>query len=606
MQSIQPITQLLTRLWRHISPRRRRQFWLLLPLTVLASCSEILSISAVLPFLAVLTAPAKVFEHAAAQPIIQVFGLTGSEQLLLPLAIAFGAAALIAGTVRLLLLWVNTKLSFATGSDLSINIYRRTLYQPYLVHCVRNSSEVIGGISDKANSVIKNVILPVLTLVSASVILIAILMVLLLIEPVIALVTFGSFGMIYILLIRLTRKKLLLYSQCTASESVQVIKSLQEGLGGIRDVLIDGSQAVYCQIYRNANLRLCRAQGNSTFIGWGPRYGVEALGMICITVLAYMLVQKTNDIANVIPVIAMLALGAQRSLPAFQQIYGSWVNIQNGQAALQDMLNFLDQPMPDYADQPPSKLLPFEQSISLKRLAFRYDPQAPYVLKQVNLTIAKGSRVGFIGTTGSGKSTLLDIVMGLLPPTDGILEIDGQAIASGNQRAWQTHIAHVPQAIFLADSTVQENIALGVPKDKIDQDRVRKAAQQAQIADSIEGWPKQYQTYVGERGVRLSGGQRQRIGIARALYKQADVIIFDEATSALDSETELAVMQVIERLSEDLTLLIIAHRLATLKNCTQIVELSEGCIKRIGSYQDIMDQLPISSLKNNYNSQYVS
>lgn len=593
MQNTQPITQLLIRLWRHISPRRRRQFGLLLPLMVLASCSEILSIGAVLPFLAALTAPVKVFEHVAAQPIIQMFGLTGPEQLVLPLTIAFGAAALIAGTMRLLLLWVNTRLSFATGGDLSINIYRRTLYQPYLVHCARNSSEVIGGISEKANSVIKNIILPALTLVSASVILIAILMALLLVEPVIALVTFGSFGMIYVFLIRLTRKKLLLYSQCTARESVQVIKSLQEGLGGIRDVLIDGSQAVYCQIYRNANLRLCRAQGNSTFIGWGPRYGVEALGMICITVLAYILVQKTNDITNVIPVIAVLALGAQRSLPAFQQVYGSWVNIQNGQAALQDVLNFLDQPMPDYADQPPSKLLPFEQSISLKRLAFRYDPQAPYVLKQVNLTIAKGSRVGFIGTTGSGKSTLLDIVMGLLPPTDGILEIDGQAIASGNQRAWQAHIAHVPQAIFLADSTVQENIAFGVPMDQIDHERVKQAAQQAQIADSIEGWPKQYQTYVGERGVRLSGGQRQRIGIARALYKQADVIIFDEATSALDSETELAVMQVIERLSKDLTLLITAHRLTTLKNCTQIVELSEGCIKRVGSYQDIMDQLGI-------------
>ena len=593
MQNTQPITQLLIRLWRHISPRRRRQFGLLLPLMVLASCSEILSIGAVLPFLAALTAPVKVFEHVAAQPIIQMFGLTGPEQLVLPLTIAFGAAALIAGTMRLLLLWVNTRLSFATGGDLSINIYRRTLYQPYLVHCARNSSEVIGGISEKANSVIKNIILPALTLVSASVILIAILMALLLVEPVIALVTFGSFGMIYVFLIRLTRKKLLLYSQCTARESVQVIKSLQEGLGGIRDVLIDGSQAVYCQIYRNANLRLCRAQGNSTFIGWGPRYGVEALGMICITVLAYILVQKTNDITNVIPVIAVLALGAQRSLPAFQQVYGSWVNIQNGQAALQDVLNFLDQPMPDYADQPPSKLLQFEQSISLKRLAFRYDPQAPYVLKQVNLTIAKGSRVGFIGTTGSGKSTLLDIVMGLLPPTDGILEIDGQAIASGNQRAWQAHIAHVPQAIFLADSTVQENIAFGVPMDQIDHERVKQAAQQAQIADSIEGWPKQYQTYVGERGVRLSGGQRQRIGIARALYKQADVIIFDEATSALDSETELAVMQVIERLSKDLTLLITAHRLTTLKNCTQIVELSEGCIKRVGSYQDIMDQLGI-------------
>ena len=204
------------------------------------------------------------------------------------------------------------------------------------------------------------------------------------------------------------------------------------------------------------------------------------------------------------------------------------------------------------------------------------------------MTIFKGSKVGFIGLTGSGKSTLLDVVMGLLEPTTGSLEVDGQAIMASNQRAWQAHIAHVPQAIFLADSTIEDNIAFGVPKDQIDFLRVQQAAQKAQIADSIESWPSRYQTVVGERGIRLSGGQRQRIGIARALYKQADVIIFDEATSALDTETEQSVMQSIEGLSKDLTLLIIAHRLTTLKNCTQIVELGGGGVKRVGSYQDMV------------------
>jgi ATP-binding cassette subfamily B protein len=234
--------------------------------------------------------------------------------------------------------------------------------------------------------------------------------------------------------------------------------------------------------------------------------------------------------------------------------------------------------------------LPFQKEIGIKCLSFRYTLQTPWVLNNLNLTIAKGSRVGFVGTTGSGKSTLLDIVMGLLQPTDGALEIDGQIVTPANNRAWQAHIAHVPQAIFLADSTIEENIAFGVPKDQIDPERVRQAAQQAQISEIIETWPKQYQTFIGERGIRLSGGQRQRIGIARALYKQADVIIFDEATSALDNETEQAVMQAIESLSEDLTILIIAHRLTTLKNCTQIVELGDGGIKRAGIYQDIVNQ----------------
>lgn len=577
------------RLWLHISPHRRRQFWVLLVLMLFASFAEILSIGAVLPFLGVLTAPDRVFEMAAARPIIDLLKLTEPKQLLLPLTIAFSLAALLAGAMRLSLLWFSTRLSFATGADLSISIYRRTLYQPYAVHCSRNSSEVIDGISVKANGVIYGVIVPTLTLISSGVMLTAILLTLLSVQPIIALVAFGGFGFIYVVIIRVTRKQLAVDSACVARESIQVIKSLQEGLGGIRDVLIDGSQAAYCQIYRSADLPLRRAQGNGLFISSSPRYGMEALGMLLIAILAYSLAQQVDGISKAIPILGALALGAQRLLPVLQQAYGSWTQIKSSQVSLIDTLDLLDQPLPVYATESITQL-PFSQSISLKKMSFKYSYQDPYVLKDLSLTISKGSRVGFIGATGSGKSTLLDIIMGLLHPTEGSLEIDAQSITPANHRAWQMHIAHVPQVIFLADSSIEENIAFGVPKDQIDRSRVRKAAQQAQIADTIESWPKQYQTFVGERGIRLSGGQRQRIGIARALYKQADVIIFDEATSALDNETEQAVMQAIESLSSDLTLLIIAHRLSTLKGCTHIVDLSGGEIKRVGSYQDIVSQ----------------
>ncbi|MDD2932319.1 MAG: ABC transporter ATP-binding protein [Methylotenera sp.] len=591
MQTTQPITQLLSRLWQHINPHRRWQFGLFLVLMILASFAEILSIGAVLPFLAVLTVPSRIFVHPVAQPFIHALGLTSAEQLLLPLTITFGLAVLIAGVMRLLLLWASTRLSFATGADLSNNIYRRTLYQPYAVHVARNSSEVISGISNKANGVIYSIIVPALTLVSASVMLSAILIALFYVDPFIALVAFGGFGLIYAFIIRLTRKRLLIDSQCIARESIHVIKSLQEGLGGIRDVLIDGSQATYCQIYRNADHPLRRAQGNNLFISQSPRYGMEALGMLLIAVLAYTLAQQPDGVAKAIPILGALALGAQRLLPVLQQAYGAWINIQGGQASLQDTLELLDQPLPDYADLPAAEPLPFQQQIRLNNLSFRYSTETPWVLQNLDITLGKGSRVGFIGTTGSGKSTLLDIIMGLLQPNEGGLEVDGQPITAANYRNWQAHIAHVPQAIFLADSTIEENIAFGIPKELIDHERVRQAAKQAQIAEIIESWSKQYQTFVGERGIRLSGGQRQRIGIARALYKQADVIIFDEATSALDNETEQAVMQAIEGLSKDLTILIIAHRLTTLKNCTQVIELGDGGIKRIGTYAEIVTQL---------------
>jgi ABC-type multidrug transport system fused ATPase/permease subunit len=589
MSPIQPTIQLLGRLWRHISPRRRRQFVSLFVLILISSFVEIISIGAVLPFLVVLTDPARVFGHVAAQPFIQFMGVTKPEQLLLPLTIGFGVAAIAAGAMRLLLLWANSRLSQATGADLSINIYRRTLYQSYAVHVSRNSSEIINGILSKTGGV-TSIILALLNLLSSSVVLVAILIALLTVEPVIAAIAFGGFGTIYVIIIRMSRNTLQRNSQRIAQESTQVIKCLQEGLGGIRDVLIDGTQATYCQIYRDADLPLRRANATISFISGSPRFAMESLGMLLMAALAFSLAQQEDGIVSAIPVLGALALGAQRLLPALQQVYASWSFIQGGLASMQDTLDLLDQPLPVDVQQATVQPMPFRQRICVSRISFRYSSETPLVLENLNLTIAKGSRIGFIGATGSGKSTLIDIIMGLLQPTEGALEIDGQALTATNQRAWRAHIAHVPQAIFLSDSTISENIAFGVPIDQIDHVRVKDSARQAQISEAVESWPKQYETLVGERGVRLSGGQRQRIGIARALYKQADVIILDEATSALDYETEFSVMKAIEGLSDNLTILIIAHRLSTLKNCTQIVELASGCVTRVGTYQDMVHE----------------
>jgi len=289
-----------------------------------------------------------------------------------------------------------------------------------------------------------------------------------------------------------------------------------------------------------------------------------------------------------IPVIGTLALGAQRLLPVLQQAYGAYSTIKGSKSSFEDVLNLLDQPLPEYADQPLPKPIPFAKEIKLNNLNFRYSESSPWVLKNANLSLKKGSRIGFMGVTGSGKSTLIDIIMGLLPATEGELIIDNQTINNQNLRAWQVHIAHVPQNIYLSDSTIEENIAFGIATELIDHQRVKEAAQQAQIAELIEQWKDGYQTFVGERGIRLSGGQRQRIGIARALYKKANVLVFDEATSALDNETEQAVMDAIENLGEEITILIIAHRLTTLKGCDQIVKLEKDFNIKTGAYKDIV------------------
>ena len=310
--------------------------------------------------------------------------------------------------------------------------------------------------------------------------------------------------------------------------------------------------------------------------------------MVLVAAAAYSFGSSSDGLTNVLPLLGAFALGAQRMLPMMQQAYASWSSIRGSQTVLRDALQLLEQPLPDYVEGAAVDKVKFFYDITLSQLGFRYRDDAPWVLECVDLKIRKGSRVGFVGKTGNGKSTLLDIVMGLLLPTKGELLIDGVVITEQNFRGWQSHIAHIPQNIFLSDATIAENIAFGIPVDQIDYQRVRLSAQQAHISETVESWELQYQTVIGERGVRLSGGQRQRIGIARALYKDADLLIFDEATSALDNQTESAVMKVIDDIKEDITILIVAHRVTTLRNCDQIVELENGKINRIGSYQEVI------------------
>ena len=582
---------LLIRLWRQLQPRRKRQFVVITVMVVIAGFAEVVSLGAVLPFLGVLTAPERIPKFPLVQGLMASFGVTTSKQLVLLLSLTFAAAAIIAGALRMLLLWTCTRVAFSTGTDFSSEAYRRTLYQPYQVHIMRNSGELISSVTGKVAESVQALGL-LLVLFNSCILLTFITITLFVINPVVACSAIVGFGACYVGFSRIIKRRLRESGEQISSGNTAVVKAIQEGIGGIRDVLLDGTQPVYYEIFRKADQSLRRALGTIVFVSNSPKFVMEALGMVLIAALACAISATSGGISSALPVLGALAFGAQRLLPALQQGYGAWAGIVGSQASLAATLDLLEQPLNVAALSTPPAPLPFHEMVRFDSIRFRYAAGGPWVLDNFDLSIRKGSRVGLVGITGSGKSTALDLLMGLLEPTEGRLLVDGLPVTRERVRAWQKAIAHVPQNIFLADASVAENIAFGVPRADIDLARVRLAAAQAQIAEFIEGRPEGYEAMVGERGIRLSGGQRQRIGIARALYKRASVLIFDEATSALDNATEQLVMEAVDGLNRDLTIILIAHRLSTVRQCDLIVELVGGKVGAQGTYAQLLDISP--------------
>ncbi len=578
----QSTRSLLHGIWNHLTLRRRIQLGLLLLVMLASGGAELVTMGAVLPFLAVLSDPEQLWQQPLIQAMAVKVGYTEAGDLLLPATVAFSAAMVLAALIRLANIWLNGRFAAAVGSDLSCEAYRRTLYQPYEVHVQRNSASVITGTTTQIVRTVQ-AITALLQLITAVVVALGLLTGLLLIDWKVALGAAALFGSVYGLTAITTRQEVSRNSQRIAAAAKQQIKALQEGLGAIRDVLLDGNQRIYVEIYRQADRPQRQMQATNQFLGDFPRYAVEAAGLVAIAVLAGLLVHQQGSGDAVIPLLGALALGAQRLLPALQQTYGNWSSLRGFNADLVAVLTMLNQPLPVLVDV--VNPLPLCQNILLEGLHFRYGPEQPEVIQGLDLEIRKGECIGLIGNTGSGKSTLMDLLMGLLLPTAGRVLVDGMNLHDQDHperlAAWRAGIAHVPQSIYLADCSIAENIAFGVPSHQIDLARVKKAADQARISRFIESSPEGYSAITGERGISLSGGQRQRIGIARALYKQAHLLFLDESTSALDVETETSVMGSIEDLRNHLTVVIVAHRLSTLSKCNRIVKLRAGQVERI-------------------------
>jgi ATP-binding cassette subfamily B protein len=573
-----------------IGKRRLVQLSLLQLLSFISSAIEAFSVSALIPYLAILSDPPKIFTYDFLKKYLVFLGINSSYKLIIITTVLFVSLMVLSAFLKWLLMYLSLRISSLIQAELGSLIYKKTLYQNYTYHTNINSSEILKNLH-RPNEIVSNIIIPILNAINGIFLILSIMLTLILINPEFIILIFIFVALFYIVIMFFVRKVISSQSLKMNDIQVSISKVLLESLGAIRHILINSNQDHYSNSYKKKVSYLRRIINSLALINNTPGIVLQSFGIIVLSLFAaYVTINsdQSNSLVSGITFLGAIAFAYLKIVPALQTIYASWASIKNTEVSLLIALDVFKLPNPYFYDNSSSPKVDFKKFIQLKNVFFGYKKNSDYILRGVNLKILKGERVGIIGETGTGKSTLIDLILGLYHPSKGSLVVDGLIIDSTNYQSWQTNISEVPQSIFLSDSTIAENIAFGIPFDNINFDLVKSCAKKAQILDMIEQHEDGFLAKVGERGVRVSGGQKQRIGIARSLYKEAEILIFDEATSALDNDTENGVMEAINGLSKELTIIIIAHRISTLMNCDNIFEIKQGQIISHGNYDDFI------------------
>lgn len=566
---------LLKNLFKLLEAQRRGQIHYLFVLMAVVSIFEVVSIGAVIPFLAVLLSPEEVFTHDLFFSI-DIFGeFARPEDLILVISLGFAFVVTIAGVLRYLMLVALTKFSYSFGSELSVRVFKQAMSRDYATQKLRNSGEIINAISVQTNIVIAGIIRPAFVLISSFFIVGAICCVLIFLNGVISITILVVIGIAYSIVNLINKKKLRRNGGLLASQSSEMLKIVRDGLGGIREVIVNDHFAYFYHSFEKADQEFRRASANNVIISSAPRYVLETVGIIVIVIIAYYLIAIEEADATTLPVLGAIVLGIQRLLPLCQQIYYSHSNILGSQASFAQIMSILEEKNEGSDLGLPSSPIYFNSQIKVIGLGFKYKNSNKKIFSDLNIQIEKGSCVGIVGETGCGKSTLLDLLMGLLKPSEGSISIDGEPLTDGNRHLWLRQIAHVPQDVYLVDSSLAENIAFASRGSNIDVVKLENCIARAQLEELVERLPNGLNSNLGERGAKLSGGEKQRIAIARALYRDAQVLVLDEPTSALDIETERKVISAIQSLQGELTIIIISHRPESLQFCTAIVHVEK-------------------------------
>ncbi|MEL7168034.1 MAG: ABC transporter ATP-binding protein [Bacteroidota bacterium] len=581
------------KLFQVLTPSERRRVYLLVPAIILMALLQVAGIGSVAPFLQVVADPSSVETNEWLARVYNMFGFTTTEGFLMALGCVTLTLLVLGNVFNTLVAWAMARFTQMRRHSLSMRLLKSYLYRPYLYYLRTNSAELGKNLLYEVNEIVNGILQPCMVLVARGVVSVFIFALLIAVDPLLSVGAFVVFGGAYSLIYLSVKRKLLRTGKERVAANGQRFKIASEAFMAVKDVKLLHLEEPFLDRFSKPSRTFAERLVTQNVIAKIPQYAMETLafGGILLIVLYYIALDK--NVAEIIPLLGVYAYAILRLKPNLQEVYISMAKISFNDAALARIYDDLNGQGDAINNQRRRRkevvrdnAVPFENAVALRNVTFGYPESAP-LFHDLSLTIRKGESVGFVGPTGSGKTTVVDLLLGLLRPQDGALVVDDQAVTDDLLPAWQKHCGYVPQNIVLIDDTVASNIAFGEPT--VDMDAVIRAAKAANIHDFIkDGLEDGYETMVGERGIRLSGGQRQRIGIARALYHNPQVLVFDEATSALDNETERAVMQAIEALRGERTLITIAHRLSTVQSCDQLFFLEKGTLTASGTFDELV------------------
>lgn len=552
---------------------------------------EIMGVASIIPFMVLVGDMSQLQEDTIIAQVFEVSGITSESQFVFLLGVGVLVMLFFSAIVSMFTTWRLAIFANKAGTEIAGRLYTHYLKQNWLFHASGSSAQLTKKIAVETLRVTNGVLSPLMAINARIILSLSMSFALFIYDPKVALTGIAVFFIAYFILFTAVKERLQSNGILISKVHEQRFRLMNEGFGGIKDVLLLGRRSDFIERFNEAGDILADSQGTNMALTQVPRYFMELIAFgSMIALLLYLIASHNGNLGIILPILSVYALASFKLLPAFQQIYGSLATLKASIPAFES----IQQDLIDSTQIQRTTLkleksnLHLKQQITFENVTFTYPGSREPVLKALNMSIPANSVVGIVGSSGAGKSTLIDILLSLIDPQQGHLKIDGVTVNGENRRSWQNTVGFVPQAIFLSEGTIAENVAFGIPENHIDLEKVQKALKLAHLTELVQGFEKGMNTTVGERGVQLSGGQRQRIGIARALYNEAKILVFDEATSSLDGITEKGIIDAIHDFSGKKTIIMIAHRIKTVQKCDQIFLVDKGQVVDQGTYQELM------------------